>query len=591
MQSSPSSNNASTANAYAIPMALHIRRIGMVSRTYAHVRRYREILTVLIKYGFGGVLDALQISRYIDLGINFITRRTTSHVAGHSVAARVRMALEELGPTFIKFGQVLAARPDLVPEDFVREFQKLLQHVPPAPVDEIRKIIAAELGRPVEHVFQNFDPEPLAAASIGQVHRATLFDGDHVVVKVQRPGIRRTIEVDLEILLHLATLLERNINEVKLHKPTRLVDEFSRTLSLELDFLSEASHLERFAQQFNEQAGVYVPNVFREFSTTRILTLEYIDGVRLGDFADFTQLDTLGFNRTTIARRGAEIILESVFRRGFFHADPHAGNIFLLPDDVICYLDFGMMGRLDQRARELISDLIHGAVRRDVPATISAVLELTEADDDAPPLNRQQLERDVGEVLDRHMFAAISELDMGALLNALLKLAGRHRRRIPADLVLMLKAMGVAQALAVRLDPQLDMVGLARPYLERLRVQRYSPKRIAQLLTATAGSAGELLRELPEGVREMIRAVREGSVRLRVEHSGLDQFLAAQYFRTRKQIQAALAAAAFLGSTLFIFHPHAAELPTWLGLPLFTWAGYLLSATFAWRALRRPHNH
>ena len=254
---------------------LSIRKIGIVGRTYRHLNRYREILSVLFKYGFGDMVETLKIEQYIEIGLQMISRKRREQIEKLSRAERVRMAVEELGPTFIKLGQILSTRPDLVPLEYSRELSKLQDHVPPFPYEEVRTIITDELGGAPEELFAHFETEPLAAASIGQVHRARLADGDEVVVKVQRPGIRKIVEVDLEILLHLASLMERHVEEMEVQRPTRIVEEFARSLEKEIDYTIEAYQTERFSRQFLGEHTIYVPKIFREFNSSRVLTIEY----------------------------------------------------------------------------------------------------------------------------------------------------------------------------------------------------------------------------------------------------------------------------------------------------------------------------
>jgi len=347
-----------------------VRKIGFVSRTYRHVNRYRQILTILFRYGFGDLIDQLNVGQYIEIGMQMVSRKRRENVEKLTRAERVRMALEELGPTFVKMGQILSSRPDLIPVEFIKELSKLQDSVPAFPFPQVNAIVETELKTSIEDMYQEFSETPLAAASIGQVHLASLKSGEDVIVKVQRPNIRATIEVDLEIMLHLAVLIEKHVEEWGVHHPTRIVEEFSRSLEREIDYTVEASNAERFARQFIGNGVVYVPHIFREVSTARILTMEYIDGIKA---SDIEQLDRKGLNRKIIASRGADLILEQIFKYGFFHADPHPGNIFILPDNVICYLDFGMMGRVDRYAREEFADIVYGYVSRDESKIASAL--------------------------------------------------------------------------------------------------------------------------------------------------------------------------------------------------------------------------
>lgn len=280
---------------------LSIRKIGVIGRTYRHLNRYRQILTILIKYGFGDLVDILKVEQYLEVGLRIISRKRRHQVDRLTRAERVRMALEELGPTFVKLGQILSTRPDLIPFEFVDELSKLQDEVPPFPYADVEQIIRSELGAGPEDIFDYFEKTPLAAASIGQVHRARLKDAEEVVVKVQRPGIRKIIEVDLEIMLHLATLMERHLEEFQITRPTRIVKEFARSIEKEIDYTIEASHIERFAGQFMDEETVYVPKVFRDTTTERVLTMEYIDGIKA---SEIERIEAEGLDRKLITARG-----------------------------------------------------------------------------------------------------------------------------------------------------------------------------------------------------------------------------------------------------------------------------------------------
>ncbi|MBU0618469.1 MAG: AarF/ABC1/UbiB kinase family protein [Planctomycetes bacterium] len=545
-----------------------IRKIGIVSRTYQHVNRYRQILTVLIKYGFDDLVDRLKIGQYLEIGLQMIARRDRAHIEKHTRAERVRMTLEELGPTFVKLGQIASTRPDLIPAEFVSELEKLRDAVPPFPFEQVRRIVETELNQPLEELFASFEQKSLAAASIGQVHRARLNDGEDVVVKVQRPNIRHTIEVDLEIMLHLATLLERHVEEAELHRPTRIVEEFARVMEQELDYDIERAHLERFANLFLDDDTVYVPKVYRDYSTHRVLTMEYITGVNVSD------LDAIMQNRLSrrqIAARGAELILKQVFVHGFFHADPHPGNVFALPGNVICYLDFGMVGRVDRHTREIFADLVYGAAARDAGKTTAAILRLAEHEDEWE-VDARALERDVGELIDVHVVTELGRVDMGRLLQQLLELLSKHRLRIPADLVMMLKAMATAEGVGVMLDPQIDLIKIATPYVRKLKLERLSPRRLVGELFESGNDLLQLAREIPAGARELLRLAKRGNLRMGVEHRGFEKMLDTYEHTANRVAFAIVVAALIVGSSLIVVSDIP---PKWGGIPLIGVVGFI----------------
>jgi ubiquinone biosynthesis protein len=545
-----------------------VRKIGIASRTYRHVNRYRQVLTVLIKYGFGGLVDRLRISQYLEIGLQFIGRHPREHIETLTAAERVRMALEELGPTFIKLGQVLSTRPDLVPPEFALELARLQQSVPPFPAREVRAIVEAELHRPLAEIFERFDDESIAAASIGQVHRARLRDGDEVVVKVQRPEIEALVEVDLEILLHLALLAERHVEDLRLYRPSRIVEEFTRVLERELDFTTEAAHIERFAADFLGDDTIYVPKVYRAYTTRHVLTMEYVNVISATDVEALTRA---GLNPQVIAHRGAELTLQQIFVHGFFHADPHPGNVFVLPGNVICLLDFGMMGRLDRQGREHFADLIYAVATRDAPQSTAALLRLTTHDDETE-LDLRQIESEVDEFIDLNITPVLGDLDFGKLLRELLQLLRRHRLTIPPDLVMMMKAAATVERLVARLDPELNLVDAARPYVRRLKVARFGPQRLLQDVVDSGGELLQLAREIPGGMRDLLRLAKRGKLKIGFEHRGLENLLETHERVANRVSFAIVVAALIVGSSLIV---QSRLPPTWHEIPVIGLIGYL----------------
>jgi len=548
-----------------------IPKIGVVSRTYRHVNRYRQILTVLFKYGFGDLIDQLNVGQYIEIGMQMISRKRRERVDKLTRSERIRMVLEELGPTFVKLGQILSTRPDLVPVELIGELSKLQDEVPPFPVSRVREIIKTELKVPIENIFQSFDEVPLAAASIGQVHRARLKSGEEVIVKVQRPDIHKTIEADLEILLHLATLMERHVEGWEIHRPTRIVEEFSRILEKEIDYTIETSNAERFARQFISNSTVYVPRVFREVSTKQVLTMEHVDGVKA---SEIDKLDEEGFDRKIIASRGAELILEQVFEYGFFHADPHPGNIFILPDNVICYLDFGMMGRVDRRAREDFADIVYAYVSRDESKIVDAVLRVVEWDMDP---DRRALERDAGDFVESYLYKPLKELRIEDILKQVLELITHHKLRLPPDIFLMVKALAQMEGLGLVLDPDFDMTEKAEPFIKRLKLKRLSPKRVMGDFLDSGGDLIQLLKEIPGELRDITKQLRQGKVSVGFEHKGLENFMFEMDRSSNRIAFALVVASLIIGSSLIIRSDLG---PSLSGFPILGLVGFGIAGIF-----------
>jgi len=547
-----------------------IRKIGVMGRTYRHAKRYQEILHVLVKYGFGDLVDTLNIKEHVDVVIEKVARHEPEQVDKLSRPERVRMALEELGPTFVKLGQLLSMRADLIPLEYVQELSKLQDNVPPFPYDEVREIIKSETGRFPESIFHTFHHQPIAAASLGQVHRAILKDTEEeVAVKVQRPNIQQTIEVDLEIMLHLASLMEKHLTEVEVFHPTKIVNEFARSLEDELDYTVEASHLERFARQFLDDETMYVPKAYRQLSTPRVLVMEFIDGLKASDVA---HLKRRGYDPQVVASRGADSMLKQIAVFGFFHADPHPGNIFILPNNVICFIDFGLMGRINQQEREDFTDFVDVLFQKDENKVVDALLKLTDAAD-AP--NRSELQRDLMEFIDRYAYLPLKELDIGKMLQTVVDLLRRQGMSLKPNLFLMVKALSIAEGLGRALDPEFEIVKHAEPFFRRIKASRYTPQRITRDLIDSGTEALRLFREIPGELREVLKNAREGNLKLALEYRGVDHALSRLDVITARIAQAIVLASLVVGSSIIVLSKTP---PTWHGMPVIGLAGFLIAA-------------
>jgi len=525
---------------------LSIRKIGVVGRTYRHLARYRQILAVFFKYGFGDLIELLKIEQYIEIGLQLISKNRRSRLEKLSRAERVRMACEELGPTYIKLGQILSTRPDLVPVDFIKELSKLQDNVPSSPFSEVSKIIESELGAPPEDIFDFFEKAPLASASIGQVYRATLKDGEEVAVKVQRPGIKKIIEVDLEIMLHLATLMERHIEEMSLHQPVKIVEEFARTLEREIDYTIEATNMERIARNFLNDLTIYVPKVFRDTTTESILTTELVEGIKV---SEIDRLEKAGLDRKLITVRGADVVLKQIIKHGFFHADPHPGNIFVLPDNVICLLDFGMTGSVDRRTREDFVDLAESVVNRNESRATQVLLKLTYWDED-PDI--RLLEKDVADFMGRHLYKPLKDIKIGKLLHNLLDLAFQHRLRIPPDIFLMLKAFSAVEGVGFMLDPDFDMIKQAAPFIKEVKVSRLSPQRITGDIFRLAIELFQFVQNFPKDILSITRLIKQQKLSLNLEYKGLDKMLSTYDQISNRISFSIIIAALIIGSALIV---------------------------------------
>jgi len=548
---------------------ISIRKIGVIGKTYRHFNRYRQILAVFFKYGFGDLVELLRIDQYIEIGLKMISRNRRERIEKLSRAERVRMALEELGPTYIKLGQILSTRTDLVPVDFIHELSRLQDEVPSFPFAEAKEIVENQLGRPLLEVFEAFDEIPIASASLGQVHKAKLKDGDDVAVKVQRPEIKKTIEVDLEIMLHLATLMERHIEEMALQRPVKIVEEFARALEKELDYAIEASSMERVASQFLNDTTVYIPKVYRELTTCCVLTAEYIDGIKI---SDIEKLVEEGSDISVITKRGADFLLKQVFENGFFHADLHPGNMFVLKENIICFIDFGMTGSVDHQTRDDFVDLMDNIIHQNESKTTEIILKLTYWDEEPDIRN---LEEDVADFMAKHFYKPLKDIKISKLVQELLELASRHYLRIPSSIYLMMRALGIVEGVALMLDPNFDMIGHTEPFIRRIKIGRYSPQRIAGDIMRMSSELMQFMQQFPKDTLEIMRLIRQRKITLKFEHQGLENMLATHDQISNRISFSIIIAALLIGSALIVI----AETPPMIyGISMIGIIGFLAAA-------------
>lgn len=548
---------------------LSIRKIGVIGRTYRHLNRYRQILTVLFRYGFGDLIETLKIDQYIEVGLQMVSRKKRDRLDRLTRAERVRLVFEELGPTYIKLAQILSTRPDLIPIDFIVELARLQDKVPFVDFSAVEKIIGEAFGKSPAELFGEIDHTPVASASLGQVHLARTLAGEPVAVKVQRPEIRKTIEVDLEIMLHLATLMERHVEEMALHRPVKIVEEFADTLEKEMDYTIEAGSMERMARLFLNDSSVYIPAVYRELTTPRILTMEFVEGIKV---SDLDRIEKAGYDKKEITVRGADLYLTQFFEHGFFHGDPHPGNIFILPEHVICLLDFGMVGTVDRRTRELFVDLIDCIIQHEETRCVRLLLRLTEWEEE-PDIRR--LEKDVAEFTGRHLYKPIKEIAIGTLLQQMLDLTARHGLRIPPNLFLMMKALATVEGVARMLDPEFNLVDRATPFIHKIKLERLHPQRVAEDVSHLAADWYEFLGHFPQDLMEITRLIRRRRLTFRHESTDVPKILATYSQISNRLSFAIIIAALVIGSALIVI----SEIPPlFFGISLIGIIGFFAAA-------------
>ncbi|RXS83861.1 AarF/ABC1/UbiB kinase family protein [Geobacillus sp. PK12] len=489
----------------------------MIGKRMRHIGRYHEIAASLLRHGFGMIVDELGFSSFLSLPPRW--RAEQGKKEGKTVGERLRLVLEELGPTFVKLGQIASTRPDLIPAPIISELEKLQDQVPPFPFADVRRRVETELGGSLETLFRSFDETPLAAASLGQVHRAVLPSGQAVAVKVQRPHIAARVETDLEILQDLAVLAERRLDWAATYQLSEIVDELARSLRQELDYTVEARHAERFAQQFADDSSVYVPKVFWDYTTKTVLTMEYVEGMKLGELE---RLKANGHSLKTIAERLAEATFKQMFEHGFFHGDPHPGNVFVLDDGTLSFIDFGLMGRLRPHVKHHLSSLIIALMRQNTDGVLGAIYGLGIVPDG---VDEGKLRDDLDELREKYYGVPLGEISLGEAVEDLLSVAFRHGIRIPSDLTLLGKALLTVEGVVETLDPQFRIMDVAEPFGRKLMKERLRPDRVAETAWKRIFDYGEWLLRLPEGVKEWTKMMRHGKLRLEITAPDLEALL------------------------------------------------------------------
>lgn len=554
-----------------------LRKLGAFGRTYRHLQRYNRILQVLLRYGFRDLINRLHIDQYLESGWQRLKgNQPEERVERLSRPERLRLAFEELGPTFIKLGQLLSSRPDLLPPAYLEELARLQDKVPPVSWEEIDAVFRRECGVSAEAIFPVFEHEAMAAASIGQVHRARLQDGRQVVVKVRRPGIAQLVAVDLEIFAHIAALMEQYLEELRGHSPSGVVEEFAASLSRELDFSIELANIQRFALQFKGNPTLHVPTVYPELSSSRILVMEYIDGIKASDVA---RLRTEGYTLPLIAERGANLVMEQIFQHGFFHADPHPGNLFILPNNVICFIDFGQMGRLSRQDREDFTALVLSLVRGNEQELVSSVLKTTVQ---LQEVNRERLERDLVFFRDRYLYQPLHKLEAAKVFQDLLLLVTRHRLSFKPSLYLMMKALSTLEGVGLMLDPDLELFSLAKPFMRRLQLERMQPGRLLEDVSEVGGNYLRLLRILPVELQTLLQQLQSGQLRIGFEHRGIKPLQQTLERISNRIAYAIVLAALIVGSSLIVL---SGIPPRWHNVPVIGLFGFLLAACMGFALL------
>jgi ubiquinone biosynthesis protein len=509
-------------------------RIRTIPQIYRNANRWREILAVLSKYGLAGWLSRFDFAP----GRGLLKTRDGQVLAEERRETRIRLALEELGPTFIKLGQIMSTRPDIVGPELAEELEKLQTQVPADPPEIVTEILENELDRPLSDAFMEFDVVPVASASIGQVHRARLTTGEDVAVKVQHRDIGRRVRVDLDILHGLAQLAER-IPELVQYHPTAVVAEFQRAMRRELDFERERRHIEEFRRSFNGNRLVKIPRPFTKLCTDRVLVMEWLEGAPL---SEPQRLSEYRYDLDAAARHGAELYLEMIFRRGLYHADPHPGNLLLMDGEVIGLLDYGMVGRLDETLREEIEDFLLAVIDQDTLQLGAVVMRVGAT---PPELDESTLNIDLADFVAHYGNQPLERFELAAALREMIDLMRRHRIELPGPMTMLLKVLIMLEGTGRRLSPSFSMVDVLKPYRKTMAARRLSPARHMRKARRIAFELEHLAEVLPRRLRDILQQVQSGKFDVHLDHRGLEPSV-------NRLVYGLVTSALFLGSVQLV---------------------------------------
>ncbi len=545
--------------------------IFRLNRNYKNLTRLIRIIRIIAKYGFSAFLARIRT------GLGIVPERVfqTSQEASTKALTepeRVRMALEELGPAFIKMGQLLSLRPDIIPPAYASELEALLDHTPPAPFPAIRKIIEEELNAELKDIFESIDEKPVASGSIAQVHRAVLKEGgETVAVKVLKPGVRETVETDVSIMSYLAKLAVSYIPELEQYRPLQLVREFSEILRDELNFIREAHVIERFARFFGRQENdhIHIPQVYRRYTERSVLIMEYIDGIKISDVEG---LKGAGMDLETIAENGARMGLREIFEFGFFHADPHPGNIFVLPGNVVAPVDFGITGYLDEQSMQVIGNVFLGILDRDVDRVIHY---LQRHDFIKPDVDIRRLKSKLYDMIDLIGDSGIEEIDVTSTLQSLFNLIRRYRIQFPGEYFLILKSILQIDGVGRKLSPDFNVTRIAHPYVRRWFFQRYNPQRSMRELYFLADDMQYYMKILSAEMGKLVRKIGIGKMRIPLYHENLERAVS-EIDRTGNRMSFAIIIAALLLSSSILVQARVG--PFIKGYPVLGLLGFLTAA-------------
>lgn len=552
-----------------------------ITKRYRSIRRYNQILRILVKYGFDDLVSYMEDQKRFSWIRKIIPKSFRKAASHYTKYEKMRLVCEELGPTFVKFGQILSNRPDLLPIELITEFEKLQDNVPALPGSVARKVVETELKKSTDDLFAWFEPEPFASASMAQVHKATLLTGERVAIKIQRPAIKEVIIEDIKVMYTVADVLTRRVPSVRAFDPIGLVRSFEESILKELDFVHESVNAQRFYNNFagtNEiSRKIHAPKVFKEFTTPKVLVLEFISGFKI---SDIDQISANKFDRNEIAKNLALSYFEQIFVHGFFHADPHPGNLLILSTGEICYLDFGMMGSILPRDIEVFGRLFLAVRDKDVKKIISSLQQLS---DNVVIKNMRALEFDINEFVENYYVSGVHANEMSTVLLELKEVVVRHQLKIPSHFFLLARSLVTAEGVIQNLDPKLDLMDLARPYFVKAISRKYNPFQMGKKVLNSFYEIGNYMEEFPRDLKNAMRKINTGEIKVDLHHKGIDPLVHTINRVTKQLVSALIVASLIIGSSLtLIYETH----PLWGETSSWSIIGFILAGIIAFGMLR-----
>jgi ubiquinone biosynthesis protein len=556
-----------------------------IGKNFKSLSRYNQIIKVLIKYGFEDLVDYLEESKRYTFLQKLIPKASKNKAKSYSKWAKMRLVCEELGPTFVKFGQILSNRPDLVPLELTIELEKLHDNVPPMAENVAKTIVETELNDTVENLFAWFEPTPFASASIAQVHRVTLHSGKRVALKIQREGIHEVIAEDIKAMYRIAEILESRMPTLKSFDPVGLIENFEDSILKEIDFINESINIQRFYNNLKNDNSLNqfaeAPKVYPSFTTKKVLAMEFISGIKINQI---DELVSSNVETKVIARRLVESYFKQVFEYGFFHADPHPGNLLVLPNNHICYLDFGMMGSMLPRDISIFGKLFIAITNKDVKNIIKTLQQLS---NNIPISNMRALEFDINEFVEKYYVREFQENEMSTILLDLKDIIIAHGLRVPTYFFLFARSLVTLEGVISKLDPELEQLEIVKPYLRASVTKKYNPLKMGRKVVNSIVEITDYMEEFPSDLKNAIRKINSGKIKVDLTHKGIDPMVHTLQRITKQLITSVIMVALIIGASLFIIFEIN---PLWKGISVLGITSFTLAIVLGysmWSNIRK----